>query len=211
MLALAAVIILYRGLFSDQSRNYCTDVLYNDVSGWLLLTVADSAVLLHRSVGMYKWVQSTGTLGPMLESLSYKAQHQHGLRSANVNVLPDSFASPGDQEGELLPVSHAQKQRTAECVRTSSAPGVWLYSRGPANAGSDTGNGWDFHSRVHKLLNTQSWSRLLSTYCTILWSLCWIVAVFSSISCGSAHVRLFIVSCVICKILYINNIFFIMV
>ena len=57
----------------------------------------------HRSLGLHEWMQGAGTLGPVLEPLSDAAQHEHGLWTASVNFLQDSFASPRHQEGKLLP------------------------------------------------------------------------------------------------------------
>lgn len=84
----------------------------------------DSAAVSHRSLGLYKRVQSVGTLGPMLEPFSYQAQHEPGLWTATVNVLQDSFTSPRRQEGKLLPSSHTKNQRPAKRVRKSSTPGI---------------------------------------------------------------------------------------
>lgn len=57
----------------------------------------------HRSLGLHERVQGAGTLGPVLEPLSDAAQHEHGLWTASVYFLQDSFTSPGHQEGKLLP------------------------------------------------------------------------------------------------------------
>lgn len=131
----------------------------------------DSTAVFHRSLGMYKRVQSVGTLRPMLEPVSHKAQHEHGLWTASVNFLQDSFTSPGHEKGKLLSSSHTQNQWSAKCVRKSSTPGVWLYSRWSTDTGQNTGNGWDIYSRVHKLLKIKKLSKgILSLYCIVLLS-----------------------------------------
>lgn len=116
------------------------------------ITPSDSTAVFHRSLGMYKRVQSVGTLGPMLEPFGYKAQYEHGLRTASVNFQQDSFTSPEHWTGKLLSSSPTQNQRSAKCVRKSPTPGIWLYPRWSTDAGKNTGIRRDIDSRVHKLL-----------------------------------------------------------
>lgn len=163
-------------------------------------------------MGVHKRVQSAGTFRPMLEPVRHKAQHQHGLWTSSVHVFKDGDTSPGRQERELLPTSLTQNQRPAKRVWKSATPGVWLYPCWSTNASKNTRNGWNIHPRVHKLLEKYSiWTKrhlkcTVSLFHVILW---WLLLCF--VVCHVAHVRLFIVSCVICKIFYINNIFFITV
>lgn len=142
----------------------------------------DSTTVFHRSLGMYEWVQSAGTLGPMLEPFSYKTKHEPGLRSPSVNIFQDSFTSQGHQKGKLLPTSHAQNQRSSECVWKSSTPGIWLHSRWSTDTSENTGNRRNFHPRVYKNLRKLKWqikqslreiffSSVLSLYCIILLNL----------------------------------------
>lgn len=112
----------------------------------------DSAAVFRRSLGMYKWVQSVGTLWPVLEPFSFKTQHKSGLGTSPVNILQNSDTSPRRQKGKLPPGSFTQNKWSAKRVRESSTPGIWLYTRWSSNTCQNTGNRRNIHPRIHKLL-----------------------------------------------------------
>ena len=114
----------------------------------------DNAAVLHRSLGMHERVQSAGTLRPVLEPVSYEAQHESGLGSPSVDVLQDGDASPRRPKGKLPPGSFTQNKRSAERVRKGSTPGIWLYTCWSTDTSQNTGNGRNIHPRVYKLLKT---------------------------------------------------------